>query len=127
MAKKKIPPTDGLGPREIKNIRSAVRLVWQRSHARKLVVKRCTGKDGFPRCERCKKKTPALKIDHIKNVGDVDHGFIMRMFIPSSQLQGLCKKCHDEKTRAEKKAAKAKPHGVSSDAPKKPKRFTDNF
>lgn len=108
MAKrKKLEKTDGLGPLEIKKIRTALRLVWHRSHARALVVKRCTGPDGFARCELCKKKTPQLKVDHIEKVGDVDGGFIRRLFIPSKRLQGLCKKCHNEKTKAERAEARA--------------------
>lgn len=102
MAKLKLKPTDGLGPKEIKNIRSALRLVWHRSHARKLVVIRCTGKDGFARCEKCKKKTPALKVDHIENCGDVDGSYIIRLFVPSNKLQGLCKLCHNKKTKEER-------------------------
>lgn len=101
--KKKISKCDGLGPYEKTKIRNAVRQVWHRSHARKLVVIRCTGKDGFAWCEQCKKRTPALKIDHIVNVGAVDAGFIRRMFVPSKKLQGLCKKCHDLKTKLERK------------------------
>lgn len=94
--------TDGLGPLEIKKIRTAVRLVWHRSYARSLVVKRCTGKDGFARCEKCGKRTPALKIDHIVAAGDLDGGYLKRMFCPSKELQGLCKPCHDPKTKAER-------------------------
>lgn len=105
MAKKVFEKVDGLGPKDIKNLRSAIRLVWQRSHVRKLVVNRCTGKDGFAHCEKCKKKTPALKIDHINKVGDLlAPGYILRMFTPSVNLQGLCKKCHDEKTKLERQA-----------------------
>lgn len=107
--KKKLEPTDGLGPKEIKNIRTAVRLVWQRSYARKLVVQRCTGFDGFTFCEECDERTPKLKVDHIEKVGDVDEGFITRMFVPSSKLKGLCDDCHKEKTKEERKAAKPKP------------------
>lgn len=98
---------DGLGAHEIKKIRSAIRLVWHRSHARRLVVIRCTGKDGFFRCELCAKKTPQIKIDHIRRVGDVDDGFIARLFCPSNELQGLCVSCHNEKTKAERKALKS--------------------
>lgn len=108
MAKKKIEKTDGLGPLEVKKIRSALRLVWHRSHARRLVVIRCTAPDGFTFCEKCEKTTPQLKIDHIKNVGDVDEGFIKRLFCASKELQGLCKKCHDEKTKLERARAKKK-------------------
>jgi len=103
MGKKKIGKTDGLGPLEIKKIRTAIRLVWHRSWARALVVKRCTGKDGYYRCELCKKKTPKIKIDHIKQVGDVDEGFIKRLFCSSKELQGLCDPCHKVKTKAERK------------------------
>ncbi len=111
MKKQKPKKTDGLGPYEIKKIRNALRLVWHRSHARKLVVIRCTGKDGFPKCEQCRKKTPALKIDHIENVGDVDGGFIKRLFVASQKLQGLCKKCHDAKTKLERNRNKQKGYG----------------
>jgi hypothetical protein len=114
MAKKKYENVDGLGPRDIKNLRSAIRLVWQRSYVRKLVVKRCTGEDGFEYCEKCLKRTPKLKIDHINKVGDLlDPGYIARMWTPSKNLQGLCKECHDEKTKLERahdrKIKKAKP------------------
>lgn len=98
----KLKPTDGLGPKEIKSIRTALRLVWHRSHARKLCVKRCTDKAGFTRCEKCKKRTPKLKVDHIKKVGDVNGGYIKRLFIPSRYLQGMCPPCHNQKTREEK-------------------------
>lgn len=106
MAKKKLKPFDGLGPLEIKKIRQSIRQVWHRSYARKLVVKRCVGEDGFFRCEKCKKKTPQIKIDHIKQVGDVDSGFIKRLFCPSDKLQGLCPGCHNIKTRLEKATQK---------------------
>lgn len=47
---------------------------------------------------------PKLYADHKKAVGAFDaRTFIVRMFIPSGQLQALCKKCHDAKTRAEKR------------------------
>lgn len=104
MAKKqKLAKTDGLGPLEIKKIRSAIRLVWHRSHARSMVVRRCTGFDGYFRCETCGAKTPVLKVDHIKAVGDVDAGFIARLFCSSKQLQGMCTECHNKKTAEERK------------------------
>ena len=102
MKHKIIIKTDGLGPHEIKKIRNALRLVWHRSYARSLVVKRCIGKHGFYVCELCKKKTPQLKIDHIDKVGEVDSGFILRLFCPSTKLQGLCKVCHNLKTKQER-------------------------
>lgn len=102
--KEKPKPVDGLGLKDIQKIRNAIRQVWHWSYAKKLCMKRCTGKDGFSRCEKCKKKAPKVYVDHIQNVGDVDEGFISRLFCPSSGLQGLCKVCHDAKTRLERKA-----------------------
>lgn len=94
---------DGLGPREVEDIRKAVRQVWHRSKARGLCVKRCIGKDGFSYCEKCKQRAPKVTIDHIVEVGLVDGGFLERMFIPSKGLQGLCHKCHNDKTKATRK------------------------
>ncbi len=105
--RKKIEKTDGLGPLEIKKIRNAVRQVWHRCHARKLVVDRCTRASGYAYCEKCSKRCPKLKIDHIENVGDVNQGFIQRMFVPSKELQGLCDKCHKVKTKDERARMKA--------------------
>jgi hypothetical protein len=107
MAKRtKLEKIDGLGPREIRDIRSSIRQVWHRSHARALCVKRCIGADGFSYCEKCKKRAPKVFIDHIETVGDVDAGFIKRLFVPSKGLQGLCKKCHALKTKMERKRKK---------------------
>lgn len=103
----KLKPTDGLGPLEIKKIRSALRLTWQRSHARRLVVKRCTRQNGFYYCELCSIRTPLLKVDHIRPAGQVNGGYIQRLFTPSKNLQGLCIKCHNAKTKEERKALKA--------------------
>lgn len=108
MPRTKLTKTDGLGPLEIKRIRSAIRQVWHRCHARALVIKRATEADGFFRCEKCRLITPALKIDHIVNVGDVDAGFIKRMFVPSNRLQALCKQCHGFKTKEERRLLKEK-------------------
>jgi hypothetical protein len=71
-------------------------------------VDRCTGDDGFFYCEQCKEKCPQIKIDHIVACGDLDGGFLARLFCPSSGLQGLCKSCHDAKTRDERKVAQEK-------------------
>lgn len=105
---KKGEKTDGLGPVETAKIRSAIRLVWHRSHARQLVVKRCIGDDGFSYCEQCHKRAPKVFIDHIQRVGELDGGFIERLFTPSQNLQGLCKLCHNEKTKEERKKKPAK-------------------
>lgn len=104
---KKNKPSDGLGPLEIAKIRNSIRLVWQRSHPRRVAVKRCTRPDGFKVCEKCAEVTPDIKIDHIIQVGDLDEGFLKRLFCSSTGLQGLCRSCHNEKTKAERAAQRA--------------------
>lgn len=104
MAKKqKLPNIDGLGPKDKERIRKALRQVWQWSHARKLCIAANTDKDGFGICENCFRVVPKVYADHIHKVGAVDSGFIERLFCSSKYLQGLCKHCHDKKTRQERK------------------------
>lgn len=100
---KKEPPVDGLGPRDIKKIRSALRQVWSWSHPRKLVIKRCTGDDGFLYCEACNARAPKIHVDHMVNVGEVNSGFIARLFVSSKRMTGLCVACHKVKTSGERK------------------------
>ncbi len=102
--KQKQEKIDGLGPDEIKKIRTAIRRVWAWSYARRLVVKRCLDpKDKeYSRCEKCKKRCPKIYVDHIVACGDVDEGYLTRTFVPSKLLQGMCKKCHDAKTKWER-------------------------
>lgn len=106
-AKKALKKTDGMSPFLVQKIRSALREVWHRSEMRKLCVKRVTLPEGFFKCEavKCKnKKYPKVYIDHIEKVGDLDAGFLNRLFCPSDRLQALCKNCHDEKTKNERKS-----------------------
>lgn len=93
---------DGLGPKDIAKIRVAIRKVWSWSHPRKLVLKRVALGNDYYRCEGCLKKVPKVYVDHITAVGDVDGGFIARLFCSSSGLQALCKRCHDLKTKLER-------------------------
>ena len=79
-------------------------MVWHWGYPKKLVIARCTGKDGFLKCEKCKKRVPKVFVDHIVQVGDVDSGFIARLFCPSSGLQGLCAECHRLKTKEERQS-----------------------
>lgn len=129
--RQKLEKTDGLGPLEKKNLRTAIRQVWHRSHARALVVKRCTDADGYAHCEGpCgRKRLPKITVDHIEPAGEVDGGFIERMFAPSSKLMGLCHECHREKTRAEnqRRRAKNKPIGARPAKAKKSVEEIDDF
>lgn len=107
MAKKQKIRIDGLGPDDLKRIHKAIRQVWCWSHPWRLAKKRAMHKDGFPRCEKCKKKVPKVSVDHIQPVGEVGGPeYIQRLFVPSDLLQCLCKKCHDVKTREERSKTK---------------------
>ncbi len=98
---------DILSAKDIENIRKALRRVWSWSKARKICLARAVGKDGFPRCELCKTKVPKVYPDHIEPVGDVDSGFIARLWCSSTRLQAICKKCHNRKTKDERAFARA--------------------
>lgn len=108
--KAKAEKVDGLGPDDLKRIHKMVRQAWQWSHAWRLAKKRALHEDGFYRCENKKcpqrgKPVPNVAVDHIEPVGEVGGPeYIQRLFVPSKKLQCLCKKCHDPKTRAERKA-----------------------
>ena len=109
MAKKSIAEKiDGLSPKDLAKIRSAVRQIWHRSHPRKLAVKRSTAPDGFAFCESCGNKVPKNQIDHIVPVGDLLNGGIERMFCSSTMLLGLCPVCHKEKTKKDLASMKVK-------------------
>lgn len=104
MKKKVKEQIDGYSPTLKAKVRSAIRQVWSFSHARRLVVKRCTDAEGFPFCEECGKRVSKIQVDHIIPVGDIEKGGIKRMFCPSTGLRGLCKDCHKIKTKADKAA-----------------------
>lgn len=110
MAKKSkklvVPKVDGLGPKDVKNIRIALRKVWAYSHARKLCINRATREDGFAVCEQCSSVVAKVYADHITPCGQVDGGYITRMWCPSAQLQALCDKCHRIKTNRERRDVK---------------------
>ena len=114
MAKEKKPkkekpkPIDGFGPHERAKIHAAVRQVWHRSTARRLTIKRCTDKEGYVFCEKCKKRVPKIFIDHVVPVGEVGGShYIQKMFVSSEGLQGWCHDCHSPKTKAERKSKAA--------------------
>lgn len=111
MAKKKAPPIDGMSPALRAKIRSAIRQVWSRSHARKLVIARCTDKKGFLVCEECYEIVPKIQVDHTEAVADIFDGGIERMFCTSEKLRGLCKTCHGIKTKIDNAKMRRKKNG----------------
>lgn len=108
--KKKIERFDGLNPVDIERIVKALRKVWSWSYSRKLVILRCTDKNGFGVCEKCRSRCPRVFVDHIKAVGTFNHGgdYITKLFVPSNQMQGLCGPCHKIKTKADMAIIKSK-------------------
>ncbi len=106
--KEKVEKVDGINPKDLQRIRSALRDIWRYSEPWKRARARAIGKDGFSRCEGCKKKVPHVFLDHLVPMGVIDDGVIRRLFCPSTMLQNLCKKCHGPKTAAERKALKQK-------------------
>jgi hypothetical protein len=64
-------------------------------------------------CAKCKEWFPEKKInvDHIEPAGSLNcaqdlPGFVERLFCEVDKLQVLCKKCHDQKTKLDKKCLK---------------------
>ncbi len=101
--KVKIEPIDGWGnPKEIENVRKAIRQVWNWSYSRRKAKQRCMNEDKFFVCEQCKQITPTIQIHHLTTVGDLDEGFLERLFCPSDKLLCLCPKCHRAETKKEK-------------------------
>lgn len=107
-AKKDAENIDGLGPKDLRRIRAALRDAWRWSVPRKLCLARAIGPDGFPRCEACKRKVPQVTADHVTPVGEIDSGVIERMWCPSAKLRALCKKCHRVKTNADNRGSRAR-------------------
>lgn len=102
--KLKPAPVDGLGPKDAERLVKAIRQVWAYSHARKLCLKRAMGENEIGTCEKCSDKVGKLYADHIDPVGSFDpETYIKRMFLPSTNLQAVCTRCHAKKTREERK------------------------
>jgi hypothetical protein len=107
--KKRAENVDGLGPKDIKRLVTAIRKVWGWNYARRLCLERAISPDGFPVCEKCHKKVPKVWPDHIEPIGTFHlKEYIARMFVSSKRLQALCKNCHRLKTNKEAAARRRK-------------------
>lgn len=107
--KKELKLDGGIGPIETQLIRQAMRLVWQRaSKARAIVKERCLVDKECSKCEECGEVVGKIYVDHIVAVGDLDEGYLKRLWCSSKEMQGICKKCHDEKTKEERKISRLK-------------------
>ena len=107
--KEKAKPIDGLGSVELQKLRNAVRQIWQRSKAWKIVKARCLDEEGYPKCEQCHLRVPKIFVDHIVPIGDMlEPGFFERLMVPSTELRGICKECHAPKTKRDNEKTRAK-------------------
>jgi len=83
-------------------IRAALRKVWLYSEPRQECVKAARKSRGLYQCNECKKlfKVKEVQCDHIMDIGKfIDwNTFVERLFCPASNLQMLCKGCHQIKT-----------------------------
>lgn len=92
---------------------AGIRKVWRFSPLRTEVKARCRVKIGVYRCEKCRKLTDHVDIDHKIPAVDPVLGwqgyniFIERLFCSVDNLWGLCLRCHDRKSEGEMKIRKA--------------------
>lgn len=99
----------GIGKIETAFIRNSMRQLWQRvSKARAIAKKRCFVEKGMYKCEICEDIVGDIKIDHQIAVGDLDSGYLERLWCSSDKLTAMCPRCHNEKTKQERKEAKEK-------------------
>lgn len=92
-------------------IRSAIRLVWLRSLSRGEALKKARVSKGIYLCSLCRRlyKNGEIEVDHVHPIIKYNETFldltigeiINRYFF--SELQVLCKSCHKEKTKLERK------------------------
>jgi len=107
--KTKAVAIDGFGSVEQMKLRNAIRQVWQRSKQWGIVKARCKNDDGYFVCEERNTQVPKISVDHIVPIGDMlEPGFLERLMVPSSELQGLCDPCHKPKTKKDNATTKAK-------------------
>lgn len=112
-----------LSPKDINNIRGALRKAQQRSEYYKAfldsqrIVRPHYNKDGsrskrdrvFYRCNSCQNEFSLkdIQIDHIDPIGSLKsiyevQKFIERLYCPYDNLQIICKDCHKVKTKFER-------------------------
>jgi 5-methylcytosine-specific restriction endonuclease McrA len=96
-------------------IRSALRKIWSwGSEEKKQTIKRARKGIGKYECEVCNKIVKKIEVDHIVPIGatpgsrvstkeDTWDSFINKLFCSTDNLQGICSKCHKEKTKSDRK------------------------
>lgn len=93
---------------------AGIRKVWRFHPMRTEVKNRCKTGDGWFRCEKCRKLTDHVDVDHKVPAIDPVLGwqgydsFILGLFCDINNLQGICISCHETKTGRENKIRKVK-------------------
>jgi 5-methylcytosine-specific restriction endonuclease McrA len=106
-------------------ITSALRKIWLYHPERTAVKKRCETADHFLKiaksgkeykapyykCEKCKKKSKYIEIDHLEPVTGFNgfqdwNTFVNRLFVTTDKMIGLCSSCHDAKTLVQREIRK---------------------
>lgn len=99
-------------PRSLKQVLMAgLGRSWMMWGPRNEVKRRCKvpGKAGWWTCEECHEEHEKIEIDHISPVVPVVDGFttwdayIGSKFVAADGLRGLCRSCHQAKTKEENK------------------------
>ena len=85
-------------------IKSALRKIWSwYGENKKSALSRQKYITGYYRCQGCGCNTSKPQADHIKPVGLADNWDEYIDYLFQGDIQILCKKCHDSKTKTDNK------------------------
>ena len=85
-------------------IKSALRKIWSwYGENKKSALARQKYITGYYRCQGCGCNTSKPQADHIKPVGLADNWDEYINYLFDGDIQILCKKCHDSKTKTDNK------------------------
>jgi 5-methylcytosine-specific restriction endonuclease McrA len=101
---------------DIAKLVSASRDIWRQSENYQYAKKmsKSAFKKGWFNCSKCLSDREVIKIDHIEPIGKQPIIFeefgdwLAKLFCGVRNLKGLCKDCHDAKTKQERKDGKYK-------------------
>lgn len=99
---------------DIAKLISKAREIWQYSAIHASVKKSCKIESGVYKCQQCKKKCEVIHVDHKIPIGKQPTTFqefgqwLTLLFCDTDNLQGLCTKCHNKKTKKERQKGRRK-------------------